>query len=129
MGMGPGLGTSWGLKTVGAVGKLGTVGLLLYGKDVTKMALPGILGKVVSGIGKVAKGFLGIGGGVVAAGVGGAAVGAIAARAGTGGKRRRGRRRGLSMKEVKDLMMMKAVMGPGCAKSPAFQLAMMKAMG
>ena len=117
-------------KAIGSSMVLGGAGLMLAGQEVRTMALPGILGKVISGIGKVAKGFLGLGGGAVAAGVGGAAVGAVAAGAlgGKGGRRRR-HRRGLSMKEVKDLMMMKAVMGPGCAKSPAFQLAMMKAMG
>jgi hypothetical protein len=118
-------------KAVGSSMVLGGTGLALIGQEVRSVGLPGILGKVVSGIGKVAKGFLGIGGGAVAAGVGGAAVGAVAAKAvGGGGVRKRRRsHRGLSMKEIRDLSLMQAIMGPGAAKSPSFQYAMMRAIG
>ena len=152
LGLGPGVGGRMGLATEATAGILqkslttgvlsGTLSkavgsgmvlgggmLALAGQEVRTVGLPAILGKVFSGIGKVAKGVLGLGGGAVAAGVGGAAVGAVAAtavRGGGGGKRRR-HRRGLTKKEIGDLMMMKAIMGPGAAKSPAFQLAMMKA--
>jgi len=125
-------GTGTISKMVGSSMTLGGVGLALAGREVSTVGLPAILGKVFKGVGTVAKSFLGLGGGAVAAGVGGAAVGAVATKALSGGgatKKKHRHHRGLSKRELTDLMMMKAVMGPGASKSPAFQLAMMKAMG